>query len=89
VLDFHRRLPPLSPGDFLAFCDAGAYSLSRASRYAGLPPAAYLLQEDGHVRPVRRAEGVEDLAGAMLFRSDSTGGAAAAPVMADKVEVEA
>ncbi len=62
VLDLHRRLPPLAPGDGLAFCDAGAYSISRASSYAGLSPAVYLLQRDGTVRLARRAEGVEDLA---------------------------
>jgi diaminopimelate decarboxylase len=61
VLDLHRRLPQLGPGDGLAFCDAGAYSISRASSYAGLSPAVYLLEEDGTVRLVRRAEGVEDL----------------------------
>lgn len=61
VLDLHRRLPAQSPGDGLAFCDAGAYSISRASSYAGLSPAVYLLEADGSVRLVRRAEGVEDL----------------------------
>ena len=61
VLDLHRRLPLLSPGDGLAFCDAGAYSISRASSYAGLSPAVYLLEADGTVRLARRAEGVEDL----------------------------
>jgi diaminopimelate decarboxylase len=55
VLDLRRRLPRLEPGDALAFCDAGAYSISRASSYAGLPPAVYLLREDGEVRQVRRA----------------------------------
>lgn len=68
VLDFHRRLPPLGAGDALALCDAGAYSISRAARYAGLPPAVYLLQENGQVRPIRRAEGVDDLTGPMLFK---------------------
>ncbi len=61
LLDLHRRLPPLAPGDGLAFCDAGAYSISRASSYAGLIPAVYLLEADGTIRRVRRAEGVEDL----------------------------
>jgi diaminopimelate decarboxylase len=61
VLDLHRRLPALGPGDGLAFCDAGAYSISRASSYAGLSPAVYLLEEDGTVRLARRAAGVEDL----------------------------
>jgi diaminopimelate decarboxylase len=66
VLDLHRRLPPLAPGDGLAFCDAGAYSISRASSYAGLSPAVYLLEADGTIRLVRRAEGVEDLASFLL-----------------------
>lgn len=65
VLDFHRRLPELAPGDLLAFCDAGAYSLSRASRYAGLSPPLWALGEDGAVRPARRAETVDDLAAPM------------------------
>lgn len=55
VLDLRRRLPALSPGDTLAFCDAGAYSISRASPYAGLPPAVYWLGEDGEVCEVRAA----------------------------------
>jgi diaminopimelate decarboxylase len=57
VLDLHRRLPPLAPSDGLAFCDAGAYSISRASSYAGLTPAVYLLEADGTVRRVREAGG--------------------------------
>ncbi|MEA2562657.1 MAG: diaminopimelate decarboxylase [Acidobacteriota bacterium] len=61
VLDMHRRLPMLAPGDGIAFCDAGAYSISRASSYAGLSPAVYLLEAAGTVRLVRRAAGVEDL----------------------------
>jgi diaminopimelate decarboxylase len=61
VLDLHRRLPPLAPGDGIAFCDAGAYSISRASSYAGLSPAVYLLEAAGTVRLARRAAGVEDL----------------------------
>lgn len=55
VLDLRRRLPVLAPGDALALCDAGAYSISRASPYAGLPPAVYWLGEDGEVREVRAA----------------------------------
>lgn len=68
VLDLHRRLPPLRPGDALAFCDAGAYSISRASSYAGLPPAVYMLREDGTVRLARRAGGLQDLSGPMTLR---------------------
>ena len=61
VLDMHRRLPPLVSGDDIAFCNAGAYSISRASSYAGLSPAVYLLEANGTVRLARRAAGVDDL----------------------------
>jgi diaminopimelate decarboxylase len=67
LLDLHRRLPRLAPGDGLAFCDAGAYSISRASSYAGLWPAVYMLQADGKVRLIRRAGGVEDLERPMIL----------------------
>jgi diaminopimelate decarboxylase len=70
VLDLRRRLPRLEPGDALAFCDAGAYSISRASPYAGLPPAVYMLGEDGEVRQVRRAGGIDDLMHPMTFREE-------------------
>lgn len=73
VLDFHRRLPPLRPGDALAFCDAGAYSISRASAYAGLPPAVYMLREDGTVRLARRAGGLQDLSGPMALHASEGG----------------
>lgn len=65
VIDLWRRLPVLGRGDLLAFCDAGAYSISRSSRYAGLSPAVYLAAEDGSLKKVRRAEGLSDLASCM------------------------
>jgi diaminopimelate decarboxylase len=61
ILDLARCLPPLQPGDLLALCDAGVYSLARASRYAGLTPAAYLVDKRGTVQCIRRAEGLADL----------------------------
>jgi len=70
VLDLRRRLPRLEPGDALAFCDAGAYSISRASPYAGLPPAVYILQEDGGVRQVREAGGIDHLLHSMIPRRE-------------------
>ncbi|MEA2605107.1 MAG: diaminopimelate decarboxylase [Acidobacteriota bacterium] len=70
VLDLRRRLPRLEPGQDLAFCDAGAYSISRASSYAGLPPAVYMLQEDGGVRLVRQAGSVDHLAHPMLLQGE-------------------
>ncbi|MFA5028698.1 MAG: alanine racemase [Candidatus Methylomirabilota bacterium] len=65
VLGMWRRLPPLEAGALLALCDAGAYSLSRATRYAGLLPAACLVESDGSCRQIRRAETLADLAGPM------------------------
>lgn len=66
VMDFRRRLPPLEVGDALALADAGAYSLARASRYAGLAPAAYLVGRDGVIRIIRHAETVRELGGARI-----------------------
>jgi diaminopimelate decarboxylase len=66
VLDLRRRLPRLEPGQALALCDVGAYSISRASPYAGLPPAVYRLQEDGEVRRVRQAGSVDHLLHPMI-----------------------
>jgi diaminopimelate decarboxylase len=71
VLDLRRRLPRLEPGAALAFCDAGAYSISRASPYAGLPPAVYMLQEDGGVRQVREAGGIGHLLHPMLLQGET------------------
>jgi diaminopimelate decarboxylase len=45
IIDVRRRLPPLGAGDVVALCDAGAYSISRASRYACLLPAAISSRE--------------------------------------------
>ena len=73
VLDLRRRLPRLEPGDALAFCDAGAYSISRASPYAGLPPAVYMLQEDGGVRQVREAGGIDHLLRPMVLQGEPAG----------------
>ena len=65
VLDFRRRLPRLAAGDLLAFGDAGAYSISRAARYAGLSPSVLLLESSGAVREIRRPERFSDLAAPM------------------------
>jgi diaminopimelate decarboxylase len=73
VLDLRRRLPPLEIGDLLAFCDAGAYSISRASPYAGLPPAVWVLGEDGAVRLARAAGSVEDLLHPMVLQEKEVG----------------
>ncbi|MBI4456400.1 MAG: hypothetical protein HY644_10925, partial [Acidobacteria bacterium] len=56
-----RKLPVLREGDLMALCDAGAYSISRASRYAGLSPAVYIVYRDGSIQMIRRAENFSDL----------------------------
>jgi diaminopimelate decarboxylase len=61
VIDMRRRLPPLRTGDLVAIGDAGAYSLSRATRYAGLAPPLYLARAGGTIERVRRAETFDDL----------------------------
>jgi diaminopimelate decarboxylase len=65
VLDLGRRLPDASPGDLLVLADAGAYSIARATRYAGLPPAVCLLRKDGTLETIRRAEGYPELSASM------------------------
>jgi diaminopimelate decarboxylase len=66
VLDLRRRLQAPEPGDVLVFCAAGAYSISRASRYGGLSPAVYLLRLTGGLAQIRREEELSDLTGPML-----------------------
>jgi diaminopimelate decarboxylase len=56
IIDFWRRIPAMQPGDSLAFCAAGAYTISRATRYAGLPPAVYWIDADGKLSLVKAAE---------------------------------
>jgi diaminopimelate decarboxylase len=76
VIDFRRRLPVCGTGDLLVFCNAGAYSISRASRYAGLCPAVYVRREDGAFNMVRRRERFEDLTAPMVCDFEERGGGA-------------
>jgi diaminopimelate decarboxylase len=70
IVDLRRSFDgPVEVGDVLASFDAGAYSISRASRYAGLSPAVYLLGGDGEVRLIRRAESFEDLVAPMVVQT--------------------
>ena len=59
-------LPTVEVGDVLAFLDAGAYALSRANRYAGTIPAAYLLDDSGEPRQIRKQDTYEDIIAAMV-----------------------
>jgi diaminopimelate decarboxylase len=65
VIDVARPLPPLAADDLLVLGDAGAYSISRSSSYAGLRPPVYLLRVDGSLCRIRRAEELADLRGPM------------------------
>ncbi len=56
-----RELPPVDMGDLLVIHDAGAHGHAMGFNYNGkLRSAELLLQEDGSVRMIRRAETVED-----------------------------
>ena len=85
VIDLHRRLPAVVPGELLALCDAGAYSISRACRYTGLSPAVILLGVDGSLRLARRSETVGDLMGPMTAVAPGVAGAAGASSPAAEV----
>jgi diaminopimelate decarboxylase len=62
VLEIGARLPASKPGDLMVMLDAGAYTLSRASRFTTVVPPAFLLGDDGELRPLRRKETGEDVA---------------------------
>ncbi len=61
VLAVAVKLPPLQPGDVVVFLDAGAYSLSRACRYAGDIPDAYLLEVTGEIVQIRKEHEFTDM----------------------------
>ncbi len=73
VFALRRKLPEQRVGEALAICDAGAYSISRASRYAGLSPPVFLTRMDGRIERIRRPEGLADLTSAMDSFSLSEG----------------
>ncbi len=61
VLIERARLPELRPGDLIAVPATGAYTLSMASNYNGVPRPAAVLVADGEARLARRRETVDDL----------------------------
>ena len=61
VLIERALLPPVRPGDLLAVPATGAYTLSMASNYNGVPRPAAVLVAGGEARPARRRETVDDL----------------------------
>ena len=56
-----RKLPKIDKGDYLVIHDTGAHGFAMGYNYNGkLKSAELLLQEDGSVKMIRRAETVED-----------------------------
>ena len=56
-----RMLPVLSIGDFVVICDAGAHGHAMGFQYNGkLRSAELLLESDGSVKQIRRAETLDD-----------------------------
>ena len=63
-----RMLPQAEPGDIAVVHDVGAHGHSMGYNYAGkLRSAEYLLQQDGSVRMIRRAETAEDYLRTQIF----------------------
>jgi diaminopimelate decarboxylase len=54
-------LPPVETGDILCVPAAGAYCLSMASNYNGMPRPAVVMVREGEARLLRRRETLEDL----------------------------
>lgn len=63
-----RKLPKIDMGDYLVIHDAGAHGFAMGYNYNGkLKSAELLLQEDGSVRRIRRAETPEDYFATLEF----------------------
>ena len=63
-----RKLPKIDIGDYLVIHDAGAHGFAMGYNYNGkLKSAELLLQEDGSVRKIRRAETPEDYFATLIF----------------------
>jgi diaminopimelate decarboxylase len=67
VLATDVPLPPLEAGDVLCLPAAGAYCLSMASNYNGMPRPAVVMVGDGQARLLRRRETLDDLLAAEVL----------------------
>lgn len=56
-----RQLPEVSPGDILAFLNAGAYGYTMSSNYNARFRPAEILVDEGSAKLVRRRETLDDL----------------------------
>jgi diaminopimelate decarboxylase len=61
VLAHDVDLPPVVPGDLVAFAATGAYGQSMASTYNAIPRLAAVLVEDGEARLITRRETIAEL----------------------------
>jgi diaminopimelate decarboxylase len=61
VVGRDRMLTPLSVGDLVAICDAGAYGAVMASNYNRRPLPAEVLVDNGTWRVIRRRQTLQDL----------------------------
>jgi diaminopimelate decarboxylase len=61
ILAVDVPLPPVETGDILCVPAAGAYCLSMASNYNGMPRPAVVMVREGEARLLRRRETLEDL----------------------------
>jgi diaminopimelate decarboxylase len=65
-----RKLPAIDEGDTLVIHDTGAHGYAMGFNYNGkLRSAELLLQEDGSVREIRRAETLQDYFATLEFPS--------------------
>ena len=63
-----RVLPVLERGDLVVLCDAGAHGHAMGFQYNGkLRSAELLLEADGSVRQIRRAETLDDYFATLAF----------------------
>ena len=63
-----RKLPEIAAGDFVVIHDAGAHGYAMGFNYNGkLRSSELLLQQNGKVRMIRRAETVEDYLATLAF----------------------
>ncbi|MBV9493602.1 MAG: hypothetical protein JOZ54_05115 [Acidobacteria bacterium] len=70
VVDSGRLLPEVHRGDVLAIGDAGAYTIARATRYAGLSPAVWMHGVDDRLTCIRRPETYADFTAPMAGAAD-------------------
>ena len=68
-----RLLPVLEVGDYVVICDAGAHGHAMGFQYNGkLRSAELLLESDGSVREIRRAETLDDYFATLDFSGFSS-----------------